>query len=192
MTPVLMERSATTWRRDGARGLLRVGSQVLRARWQLRRATRLGAARVWGRVHVRNHGTMVIEERVRLEGTTVRIDLVCAEGATLRIGEGTYINYGSSIGAARSVDIGANCMIGQYAIIMDSDQHDPANHTAPGKAAPVVIEDDVWLGARVTVLRGAHIGRGAVVGAHAVVTGSIPPRTLAAGVPARVIRSLDP
>jgi maltose O-acetyltransferase len=75
---------------------------------------------------------------------------------------------------------------------MDSDHHDPRDHTSAGKSAPVLIEDNVWLGARVTVLRGAHIGEGAVIGAHSVVTGTIPPHTLAAGAPARVIRSLEP
>jgi acetyltransferase-like isoleucine patch superfamily enzyme len=135
---------------------------------------------------------MSIEDRVRLDGTSVRLDLSCADGASLRIGEGTYINYGSNIGATTRVDIGANCLIGQYAIIMDSDQHDPLDHSLAGKASPVVIEDDVWLGARVTVRRGAHIGRGSVIGAHSVVMGTIPAESLAAGAPARVIRSLRP
>lgn len=54
----------------------------------------------------------------------------------------------------------------------------------------MIIDEDVWLAARVTVLPGSHIGRGSVVAAHAVVSGDIPPYSLAAGVPARVIRSL--
>ena len=75
---------------------------------------------------------------------------------------------------------------------MDSNQHSLEDHQARAGAEPVVIEDDVWLGARVTVLPGARIGRGSVVGAHAVVRGVIPLAALAVGVPARVVRRLSP
>jgi acetyltransferase-like isoleucine patch superfamily enzyme len=56
----------------------------------------------------------------------------------------------------------------------------------------IVLEDDVWLGANVVVLDGVTIGRGAIVGAGAVVTQSIPPYAIAGGVPARVIRYRTP
>jgi len=56
----------------------------------------------------------------------------------------------------------------------------------------VVIEDDVWLSARVIVLKGVTIGRGAVVAAGAVVTKDVAPHTLVGGVPAKLIRSLEP
>ncbi len=56
----------------------------------------------------------------------------------------------------------------------------------------IVIEDDAWIGAHVTVLPGVRIGRGAIIGAGAVVTQDVPPNSIAAGVPARVIRTLDP
>jgi maltose O-acetyltransferase len=191
MTSLLVQRSARVLRRDGPGGVVRAAAQVVRARWYLRDATSLGAVRLQGRAHVINRGRLIVGDRVRLDGSAVRLDLACFEGARLVIGEGTYINYGSNIAAVSCVEIGANCMIGQYAIIMDSDHHDAIDHSARGKTAPVIIGDNVWLGARVTVLRGAHIGAGAVVGAHSVVTGDIPPRTLAVGVPARVIRSLD-
>jgi acetyltransferase-like isoleucine patch superfamily enzyme len=189
---MILQSSARVLRRDGVWGVARAAMQVLRARWYFRSATKLGSARLRGRANVTNRGELVIADRVRLDGTTVRLDIACFDGATLSIGEGTYINYGSNIAAVSRVEIGANCLIGQYAIIMDSDHHDPRDHTSAGKSAPVLIEDNVWLGARVTVLRGAHIGEGAVIGAHSVVTGTIPPHTLAAGAPARVIRSLEP
>jgi galactoside O-acetyltransferase len=56
--------------------------------------------------------------------------------------------------------------------------------------APVEVDDDVWLGAGAVVLPGVHIGRGAVVGAGAVVTRDVPPFSIVAGVPARVVRML--
>lgn len=172
------------------RGLLLSARAYLNARWALRGAEQRGSARLVGRAYVRNHGAMSFGDRVRLDGTTVRLEFVCAEGATLSVGDGTYFNYGTNVSAIKSVVIGDNCAIGQYCIIMDSDYHAPENLRSPGVAKPIVIEDDVWLGARVIVLRGSYIGRGAVIGANSLVNGNIPPYTLAAGSPARVIRRL--
>lgn len=178
-------------RADGPRWLLTAAGQYLRARWALRGATAAGRVRLRGRLQLHNYGRTVIGDRVRLDGTIVPLDFTCGEEASLEIGDGTFINYGTSIGATERVSIGRNCDIGQYAIILDNDFHSTVEHTSPGVSRPVVIEDDVWIGARVAILPGAHIGRGAVIGTHSVVRGHIPPRTLAAGVPARVVRYLD-
>jgi acetyltransferase-like isoleucine patch superfamily enzyme len=186
----LFGRGIEQLRRGSARNALRLAIPHLRARWQLRKATRVGTARLWGRARVINHGTMNIGDRVRLDGTTVRLEFVTFSNAELTIGEGTYINYGTNISATERVSIGRNCAIGQYSIIMDNDHHSMANLAEMGRALPIVIEDDVWLGARVIVLRGARIGRGSVIGANSVVKGDIPPYSLAAGMPARVIRAL--
>jgi maltose O-acetyltransferase len=160
------------------------------AKWRLRGATNVGVARLDGRVRIINHGTITIGDRVRLDGTTVRLELVCWSGGSLTIGDGTYINYGTNISATTRVEIGKNCAIGQYSIIMDNDYHNPEDHQAAGKSGPITIEDDVWIGARSIILRGAHIGRGAVIGANSLVNGNIPPHTLAVGSPARVVRQL--
>jgi acetyltransferase-like isoleucine patch superfamily enzyme len=166
--------------------------QVLRARWQLRRCDVLPATvRVRGRVRVEKYGGRIeLGERVRFEGRTIPVELVAYRGATLRIGEGTYVNYAATISAHRDVTIGANCLIGNYVAIMDSDYHDVYERNRGGLAAPVVIEDDVWLGIRATVLKGVRIGRGSIIGAGAVVTEDIPPGSVAFGVPARVVRQL--
>ena len=166
--------------------------QVLRARWQLRRCDVVPATvRLRGRVFVENHGRIEIGERVRIEARTIPVELVAWRGGKLSVGEGTYLNYGVSLSAHREVRIGKNCLIGNYSVVMDSDYHDLADRTRPGEAAPVVIEDDVWLGLRTTVLKGVTIGRGSIVGAGSVVTQDIPPRSLAFGVPAKVVRSLE-
>ncbi len=178
-------------RKRGLASLIRVALQHANARWWLRGATRVGTVRLRGRAHVENNGRLVFGDRVRLEGRSVRLDFGVGHNASLEVGEGTFINHGSDISALRSVRIGRNCAIGQYAIIIDSNYHATDNHLRPDEPTPVIIEDDVWIGARVTVLPGSHIGRGAVVGAHSVVTGVVPPRTLVGGVPARVIRHLD-
>jgi acetyltransferase-like isoleucine patch superfamily enzyme len=145
--------------------------------------------RVWGQLQV--SGDVRLGERVRVRATHVPVELAAGPGACITIGESSFINSGVSIGAQEQVTIGKNCAIGNYTLIMDSDFHNPYDHTLPGAAAPVVLEDDVWLGARVTVLKGVHIGRGAVVAAGAVVTRDVAPYTLVGGIPARVIRTLE-
>lgn len=177
-------------RKRNFRGLFNSTRAYLNARWSLRKAELRGSVRLVGRAYVKNDGTMIFGDRLRLDGSAVRLEFVCWKGATLSVGDNTYFNYGTNVSAMDRVEIGSNCAIGQYCIIMDSDYHSPDDHRAPGLPKPIVIEDDAWLGARVIVLRGAHIGRGAVIGANSVVKGAIPPYTLAAGSPARVIRSV--
>lgn len=185
-------RISTFLRKRGLRATIASALQHLNARWWLRGATSVGTVRLRGRAHVSNFGgQMVFGDRVRLDGRTVRQDYAVGAHGTVEIGEGTFINYGADISALRLVRIGKRCAIGQYAIVIDSNYHSTEDHLLPDQPRPVIIEDDVWLGARVTVLPGAHIGHGSVIAAHAVVTGHIPPRSLAGGVPARVIRSLD-
>lgn len=164
-----------------------------RARWYFRSAKRAGwRARVWGRPSVRNHhGTILLGDRVRIVSTLARSEFVASEG-TLEIGEGAFINYGCSISASRLVRIGPGCNIGTYCILMDNDFHrvEPELRNETPESAPIVLGANVWLGARVIVLRGVTIGDGSVIGAGSVVAGDVPPRTVAAGVPARVIRQL--
>jgi acetyltransferase-like isoleucine patch superfamily enzyme len=118
------------------------------------------------------------------------VRLECWPGARIHIGNGTYLNRNTEIVAAQRVTIGRDCMIARDVIIMDTDQHE-----LPGRglvARPVEIGNGVWIGTRAIVLKGVTIGHGAVVAAGSVVTKDVPPRTVVAGVPARVIQSLDP
>lgn len=165
---------------------------VLRAGWYFRNATVGRRVRLWGRAVVSNYGTLAVGERARIVGTLVPVELYVGEGAQLEIGAGAFINYGCSIAANQLVRIGPRCSIGTYAIIMDNDFHhiEPERRDERPESAPIVLEENVWLGARVTVLRGVTIGAGSVVAAGSVVVKDIPPRSLAAGVPARVIRSI--
>jgi acetyltransferase-like isoleucine patch superfamily enzyme len=166
---------------------------VLRARWRFRKATYVGPrVRLWGCPVVRNDGKMIIGNHARLVSTVVPLELFAGAEGALEIGEGSFINYGCSIAATRLVRIGARCMIGTYAIMIDNDFHrvEPERRMETPPSAPIILEDNVWLGARVTVLSGVTIGSGSVIGAGSVVTKNIPSRSLAAGVPARVIRSL--
>jgi maltose O-acetyltransferase len=169
------------------------GWAVIRARWYLRQATSVGTkVRLWGRPYVRNWGQMRIGDRVRLVSTVATLELVSMPGAMLEIGENVFLNYGCSLAARQLIRIGNDCSIGTHVMIMDNSFHrlEPERRNEPPPSAPVILEANVWLGARVIVLPGVRIGEGSAIGAGSVVTHDIPPRSLAAGVPARVIRNL--
>ena len=162
------------------------------SRWKTRRCTSVGLwPRVQGRLLVENGGTIRLGSKVRIRGTHLPVELAALPGGVLEIGDRTYINSGASVCAAKHVRIGARCAIGNMTLIMDTDFHSTHDHTAVPEPKPIVIEDDVWLAARVTVLKGVTIGRGAVVAAGAVVTKDVAPNTLVGGVPAKLIRILD-
>ena len=122
-------------------------------------------------------------------------------GAELLIGDDAGIS-GGAICAANSVKIGARCLLGADCMIFDTDFHvieqvgadsQPRRYSNPdweSISAPVVIGDDVFLGTRTIVCKGVTIGHGTVVAAGSVVTKDLPPRCVAGGVPAKVLRYL--
>lgn len=115
--------------------------------------------------------------------------------ALIEIGTHTRLSNNVSIIACTAVTLGEECLIGDGVSIMDSDFHrvEPARRReTPENDAPVSIGRNVWLGNRVMVLKGVSIGDNSVIAAGAVVTRSIPENCLAAGNPARVIRSIQP
>ena len=100
------------------------------------------------------------------------------------------INAGCQFQDQGGITIGDDVLVGPQTIIATLN-HDPDPEKRGGMfAKPVVIGDKVWLGARVTICPGVTIGEGAIVGAGAVVTKDVPPRTVVAGVPARIIKEL--
>jgi maltose O-acetyltransferase len=116
-----------------------------------------------------------------------------AQNAAIHLGPQTVLSNNISVVAMGRVRIGANCRVGDLVAIYDCDFHeiDPEDRNAGvGPIEPVTIEDNVWLGSRVLVLRGVTIGTGSVIGAGSVVTRSIPARCLAVGAPARIVRTL--
>jgi maltose O-acetyltransferase len=109
------------------------------------------------------------------------------------IGTGTSFSNNVQVIAEQRVTIGACCLIGDAVLIMDSDFHDlsaAGRHSQPATSAPIVIEDNVFIGSRVIILKGVTIGKDSVIGAGSVVVRSIPPGVIAAGNPAKVIRPL--
>lgn len=98
---------------------------------------------------------------------------------------------GCTISAANSITIGDHVLLGSGCLITDSDAHpvdpDERRSGGGGRSAPIVIEDDVFIGARAIILKGVTIGKGSVVGAGSVVTKSVPPYSVVAGNPARIV-----
>jgi tetrahydrodipicolinate N-acetyltransferase len=97
------------------------------------------------------------------------------------IGEGTMIDMGVVLGGRATV--GKNCHIGAGSVL--------AGVIEPPSAKPVVVEDDVVVGANAVILEGVTVGKGAVVAAGAIVIEDVPPNTVVAGTPARVIKEID-
>ena len=185
----LSQRLSLPSRRDFAR-LVQGGLRWLNARVRLRRC-RLGRrVTVWGNPHVNATGELTVGDRVTVHSFLSRVQLSAGPGARLTVGDDTYVNNGAVLSARQSVTVGARCQIASGVILMDADFHAVGALSAPGKAAPIVIEDDVWLATRAVVLKGVTVGRGSVVATGAVVTKDVPPYTLVAGVPARPIRTL--
>jgi acetyltransferase-like isoleucine patch superfamily enzyme len=109
--------------------------------------------------------------------------------AVLDIGSG-YTNNNCTILCYHNITIGENVIIAQDVIIRDSDGHTIYDDGGVLSGInDIHIEDHVWIGMRVIVLKGVTIGKGSVIAAGAVVTKSIPPYSLAGGVPAKVLKS---
>jgi acetyltransferase-like isoleucine patch superfamily enzyme len=109
----------------------------------------------------------------------------------ISIGDGTGIS-GASISAKCSITIGKGVLVGAGACIWDNDFHSLTaeqrqSQTAQILAAPICIEDDVFVGARALILKGVRIGHGAVVGAGSVVARDIQAGSIVAGNPAQVV-----
>lgn len=129
------------------------------------------------------------------------------ESGEIEIGEWSYVGHGSRVWSRERVKIGSYVLISHGVDIHDTDGHpldwqqrrEDIHRILGGKkkvgareigTSPVIIEDDVWIGAKATVLKGVTVARGAVVAAGSVVTKNVAPFTLVAGNPARVIRQL--
>lgn len=116
-------------------------------------------------------------------------------GAVIRVGKDCGAT-GAVLVADERIDVGDRVLLGANVLITDTDFHplDPAvRRETPqaGARAPVVIEDDVFIGTQAVILKGVHIGRGAVVGAGAVVTRAVPAGAIVAGNPARIVGRAD-
>lgn len=113
-------------------------------------------------------------------------DIVAFPGSHIHLGSG-YINSGLKLRCANSVSIGNEVAIATDLTLLDSDHH--SINGLPVQSKPIVIEDHVWIGSRVTILKGVTIGEGSVIAAGSIVTKDIPAFSLAMGAPAKIVKS---
>ncbi|MBX2857530.1 MAG: acyltransferase [Cellvibrionaceae bacterium] len=111
----------------------------------------------------------------------------------INIGHYCLISPGVTVSSAQSIRIGDNCMLAAQCYLSDSDWHGIYNRIRPFRcSAPITLHDNVWLGLRSVICKGVIIGENSIIGAGSVVTGDIPANVIAAGNPARVIKTLNP
>ncbi len=140
-----------------------------------------------------------------LLGDDVLIDGKCAflfdarynEHPTLEVGDHTVISHKCQFTIGRRITIGRHCLIAANACFFDSDGYptDPSQRLSgvppsADHAQAIVLEDNVWVGTGVFILKGVTIGSGSVVAAGSVVTKDVPPNVVVAGNPARIVKQL--
>lgn len=171
----------------------RYARELASARLYLSEVNEVGpGVRTLEQPRIDNQGFISIGAHTLLRSVNVPVELATAPGARLVIGDDCSINYGVSIGCTKDIRIGARCRLGPYVMVVDSAFHELHDRSKRPPSQPVVIEDDVWIGAKASVMPGVRLGRGAVVGTAAVVTKDVPPFAIVAGVPAKVVNTLDP
>ncbi len=112
-------------------------------------------------------------------------------GKNIHVGSNVFFNSGCRVQDHGGVFVGNNVLVGHNVVLATLDHDlDPAKRDLL-HCAPIRVGDDVWIGSNATVTKGVTIGDGAVVAAGAVVTRDVPPRTIAGGVPAKVIKAIE-
>jgi acetyltransferase-like isoleucine patch superfamily enzyme len=122
--------------------------------------------------------------------------LTAPGAARIRIGEGTFLNLGVMVAAVELVEIGSHCMFANGCFISDGshrfdDPDKPVTWQGFTSKGPTRVGDNVWCGANVVIATGVTVGERCVIGANSVVTQDMPPFSLAAGAPARVLRKVE-
>jgi galactoside O-acetyltransferase len=163
-----------------------------------------GVRRVWFKRRFRRSGEMSCSAGCEFFGAPdISFDGVVgigsngffsARGGSIRIGANSFFNRDVYINAdiGGQIIIGGNCLIGPKVVMRTANHRfelKDVNIREQGhQIGDIVIEDDCWIGANAVILGGVHIGRGAIIGAGAVVTKDIPSMAIAVGVPAKVLK----
>jgi long-chain acyl-CoA synthetase len=145
-----------------------------------------------GSPFVENEGRLVLGHRVTVSSRFAPTRLRVGEGASLTIGDDARIGFGAVVSASREITIGERVRLEPYVFVVDANMGDPDMGAEHSDAVPIHIDDDVTLGARSVVLKGARIGRGAVVTPGSVVSGVVPPHAVVSGNPGQVVRVAQP
>src|SRR5919206_1790002 len=175
------ERSSLPWNR--ARIHLEMARRRAFCRWP-----------VYGNVlEMLREGRLEVGEHALLEPG---VWLAAEAPARIRIGGGSFLNLGVQVAAAGLVEIGEHCMLAHGCFVSGANHRfDDPDTPVPWQGftskGPTRLGDNVWLGAHVVVTSGVAIGERCVVGANSVVTSDLPPYSIAAGSPARVLRAIE-
>lgn len=128
-------------------------------------------------------------------GTVGRDTLIVAKKGSIKVSARCFIGQGTVIASDESVAIGNDCLIGEHVTIRDQnhriDYSDVPFALQGMDSSPISIGDNVWIGAKATILPGVTIGSNSVIAANAVVSKDVPPWSVAGGVPARIIRHIS-
>ncbi len=169
--------------------------------------------RVCGYLYIRGNGTITVGDNFFYTSgynfnpicRNVRGSFYTEKNARIEIGDGVGISS-ACIWSQRSITIGDNVNIGGDCIIIDNDAHphdykkrrldyikstlwnDYLNEI---EAAPIIIGDDVWIGARCQILKGVHIGARSIIAAGSIVTKDIPSDVIAGGIPCKIIKKIN-
>lgn len=181
-------------------------THLLRLRYHYLAGLRLGRGVVFKGtpvIEISNGGQIIIEAGVTLNSSNWGYHLnmhspvklfADRPGARIMIGAGSRL-HGACLHAYSAITIGKRCLIAANTQIIDGSGHDLSFGAVEqriftgGDSRPIVLEDDVWVGANTLILPGVTIGKGSVIGAGSVVTKAIPPMVVAAGNPARIIKA---
>ncbi len=165
----------------------------VRIHWQLMRRGAFARWPLHGNVlEALADGRLQIGAQAQLEPD---VWITVGDDATVRIGAGTFLNIAVMVAATDRVEIGAHCMLANGCFVTDAnhrfdDPEQPITWQGFTSKGPTRIGDNVWLGANVVVTSGVEIGERCVIGANSVVTQDIPPFSIAAGAPAKVLRTV--
>ncbi len=137
----------------------------------------------------RKQGEIVLGENIF---TKKNVALASIAGK-LQIGDNVFFNRNNIIVCHDQINIGKNCMFGPNVVIYDHDHKFSKNGIEPSEynVSPIVIEENCWIGANVTILRGTHIGSSCVIGAGSIVKGDIPPHSLVVSEKQMVIKPIE-
>jgi acetyltransferase-like isoleucine patch superfamily enzyme len=148
------------------------------------------------------HGNVLealVEGRLEIGAHTLlepHVWITAPGSARVRIGSGSFLNIGVMVAALELVEIGDHCMFANGCFISDANHRiDDPQLPVPWQGfttrGPTRVGDNVWCGANVVIASGVQIGERSVIGANSVVTSDIPPFSVAAGAPARVLRKIE-
>ena len=140
--------------------------------------------------HSESVGSIILGSDVILRSGCV----ISADGGTVSIGDRTYLGpHSVLLGGREGIAIGSDVMFGPQCLVVASNHGFSPEEPFVGQSltsSGVTIADNVWVGGHTTIVDGVSVGSGSVVAAGAVVTRDVPPTTLVAGVPARVLREI--